>query len=358
MARLFTCGFELGELIGFNGSVNQKYGEMSIVTSPVRSGTYAMRNNAGYVSSLSAYAFFTEELSDLPELYARIAFRHAGLNTSSDHKLALLGFYDGGTNQVTLAVDPVDGRLLLLQGGGGEMGYDGTQLAKGTAALTQDVWYVIEVYVKAASSGQVTVKINNITDISYSGNTAPSGNDQVNQVQIGLSTYGEATQSYCYFDDIAINDTSGSYQNSWPGQGGVLLLVPNADGDETDWAPSEGSVHYSLVDDIPANTTDWVQAKESGSVDLFQIEDLPPDISLIQFVQPLWRAALSEPGFNQLKDLIRVGTVTYEGITQNVTSAVQNYVLGQGSISYTIPGGTDTWGTADVNAVQAGIKIP
>lgn len=73
MARLFTCGFELGELIGFNGSVNQKYGEMSIVTSPVRSGTYAMRNNAGYVSSLSAYAFFTEELSDLPELYARIA---------------------------------------------------------------------------------------------------------------------------------------------------------------------------------------------------------------------------------------------------------------------------------------------
>ncbi len=360
MARRLTTGFELGEIIEHNGSLAENGANFTVVTSPVRTGAYAAKNDAPAASSGLYYAFFSHVLSDNPaELYVRLALRHDGFGTSSTSPIYFLDFLDGSTHQISVGIRPSDHLLVVATNGSGNMGEGGTVLASGSIVLGADRWYVIEVYVKAdPTNGQVIVKVNGITDITYSGNTAPSGNAQIGRVDFGANSTGLGNNgANLYFDDIAVNDTAGSYQNSWIGQGGVYLLKPTADGAQNDWTPTSGTTNWDKVDEIPKNTTDWVQAQSSGSVELYELEDLPAEVKTVDLVEVVYQVALSQAGYNEVQDLIRWGTTNYAGTIQPVTTEHPNYALYKGTVWYTRPDGT-AWGTADVAALQAGYQIP
>ena len=360
MARRFTTGFELGALNEHNGSYAEGSNSYAaaIVTTPVRTGTYAAAFKASVATA--GYTYFSQIFTDHPqELYIRLAIRHNGFVGGATNPQNFLVVLEGATQQLVFGIRPSDQVLMVRTNTTGGMGNaGGSTLATGTAILTLDTWYVIEIYVKIANAGQVAVKVNGVTDISYSGDTAASANEYLDALRFGVhGPTGKA--EYYYFDDIAINDTTGSYQNSWVGTGGVYLLKPSADGATSEWSPSAGTEHWSLVDDVPANTTDWIQAQNADTLDLFELDDLPATIKIVDMVEVVMQAALSEAGYNEVQDVVRHGTVNYTGAAaQAVTSEVQNYVLYKGTAWYVAPGGTVAWGTADVNTLQAGVQIP
>lgn len=361
MARRFTTGFELGEIIEHNGSLSYYLANFSVVTSPVRTGSYAARNDAGQQTSIAdSFAYFSHILSDNPqELYVRLALRHSGYASNLTRRHCFLAFMDSTSYQLSLGIKPSTQVLSLARGGTGVMGYNGTVLAEGTAVLTANTWYVIEVYVKIANTGACIVKINGVTDINFSGDTAETSNEYCNKVLIGANWLGSPDGAILYFDDIAINDTSGTYQNSWIGQGGVYLLKPNGDGAVVQWTRSGGTTNYENVDEIPKNTTDWVQGQNSNTKDLYTLEDLPADVKVVDLVEPVWQAALSQAGWNSIKGVIRPGTTDYaDAAAKEVTSVHPNYVLYKGDVRYVNPDTGLAWTPAQVNGMQAGILIP
>jgi hypothetical protein len=260
-----------------------------------------------------------------------------------------------GTNhQVGLGIEPSSHKIVITRGGSNPLGMGATIVERGTFVLTDNVWYVIEAhFVCHATNGLVEVLVNGNTDCVYNGNTAPNGAN-FDHFQIGATSVN-SVNTFFYFDDIAVNDTSGNVQNSWIGEGGVYLLKPNSD-DTTQWTPSSGTVHYVLVDEVPKNTTDYIHAQNVGAKDIFGFTDLPPEVNIVDYVEIISQAALAQSGFNAYTHVIKLGTTEYTGNTHNVTSVTPNFVLYKDGWALNPQTGTD-WQVSEINNLKAGVKI-
>lgn len=356
MARLFTTGFELGAITEHN-AVSSLIG-FAVSTDYARTGTYCAQAS-------SRLAYFSHTLTDNPnEVYVRLAVRfesgaNNGPNPSGTYQ-AFLALLEAGNCHLSLVIYPDDMRLRLLRGATQNMGYEGGELlGTGSIVLRMATWYVLEVYAKIANSGgAATVKVNSVTDIGYSGDTAASANEYVDIARFGLSYPATATlYHYLRFDDIAINDTTGDFQNTWAGQGGVYYMRPVADTATVEWTQSAGTSHWETVDEIPANTTDYIYAREAGSTDLFEVNNLPAEVTSVDMVQVIYQTALEAAGLNVVRDVVSHAGTVYSGYTQYITSITPNYVYYGGTPYYTQPGGTVAWGTAEVAALQAGVEV-
>lgn len=356
MASRGRCGFEFGEPIEHSGVANTTYG--TVQQSYVRTGDYAWRvGNTG-----DAYVGWT--LTNEPdEVYLRAAVMFRDLTDAyadgtADYQ-AFMDVWGHGASHLSVAVDVNLNRLVLLHGATGALGWSGgAVLDRGDAVFSFGRWYVVELYAKIhATTGTAVVKVNNVTDLNYTGDTDAAGSAIISRVRFGNSRSATINYHYIYLDDIGINDTTGSYQNSWVGQGGVRLLKPNADGAQTDWAPSSGTVHYTMVDDVPddADTT-YISSQTVGHIDLFDIEDLDSTIDAIDLVEPCWQAALATAGFEHIRPVLRHGTANYPGSTASITDVAPSYQLYKGTAWYLNPAGS-AWSTADVNALQVGVEV-
>ena len=359
MARRLTTGFELGEVAENNGVVVQNTGGL-VISTEKRTGNYCWRALNSTPTTLS-FNYFSQVFSDDPdELYMRYAYRCTAGNPTSLPNM-MWALKDGGGNcHLALGINSLDLIPVLYQGGGGVLGQT-APVAIGTATknLQTNRWAILEVQAKIDSAaGTCVVKLNNTTILSFTGDTS-AGTDAIRTLEFGArgATTGEGLDGI-YYDDIAVNDTTGNYENTWPGLGGVFLLKPTAEGATTTWDTSTGTAHYELVDDVPANTTDWIQALDTGEIDLFELEDAPTYVNQINLVEVMYQAAVAESGYNIMTDVLRDGTVNYTDGTSTVVSIAPGYDLYKGTAYYRRPAdGTTAWGTADVNALQAGVQI-
>jgi len=362
MARRFTTGFELGEVLEHNGSYGSNGLVDAVVATPVRTGGYAWRPQ-NLANSVLAYTYCTHTLADDPtELYVRFAFRHTGLEGTVDdsYEAVFAVFDEAGDAHLSLGLAANDFLLRVKTGGTGALGQTGGSVVDtGSAVLTADTWWVIEVYISIANSGgQVTVKVNGATDISYTGDTQVGSTDGIRAFRFGAHGVGNNTGiTKKYLDDIAVNDTSGSQQNSWIGQGGVYLLKPSADGTQNDWTPSAGADNYALVDEVPASATDYISSDTSTDIDLFELEDLPAEIVDVDLIEALFQAALAETGSNSVKHLIRHSGTNYDGDTEAIVTVDPNYALYKSAPVYEVLGSSGAWTPAQVNALESGVEV-
>lgn len=358
MARQFTTGFETGKANEHNGAYAAALGCSGAVDGTLaRTGKYSYKNRANVIG----VTYFSHSLSGtIDEIFIRYAYRYSlgaagGGTTEPMMTWAAVG--SDGISHVAMGHDSVTYSPTIYRGGGGGLGLSGsTPLGTADYTLKSDRWYVIEAQVKVDNTaGTVVIKVNNTTVLSYVGDTAGGATDTIAAIRFGAS--GQTGINYSWLDDIAVNDTMGSYQNTWPGLGGVYMLKPNADGAVTEWTPSTGTAHYALVDETPANTTDWVQAVTAGDTDLFGLENSPTYVNTINLVEVVYEAAVTESGYNTVADVVRQGTVNYPGGTATVVSIAPGYGLFKGTAHYVQPNGSGAWGTVEVDALQAGVEI-
>lgn len=342
MTRLLTCGFEMGTYEEMNGPKG--------LVPPVVSASYKRTGDYGLVLR-SVFCYIGHAFdANKTELYFRTAVMFTGFGVAEDANF--LRFKDDlGDELITLFFNSGTQAIDIKVGA--------TTLAAGGYAIAANRWYVMEGHIVIdASTGVVAVKMDNVTHVGYNGDTLGAGNSGVRSIiYTGSSTV--TINDYIAIDDVAWNDVDGSYQNSWIGLGGVFFLAANGEGTTQEFTPSAGTVHYAMVDDIPANTTDWVQGDTSGQLEQFTVEDTPTYITTVDLVEVVCQAAIVESGSNDLRSVVRQGTVDYSGTPiTTVVSITDSYVIVKGSALYVQPDASGAWSTAAVDAMEAGWEIP
>jgi len=145
------------------------------------------------------------------------------------------------------------------------------QIGSSSSALSTGTWYRIELscLIAAGAADAVELRLDGATVASQSGfslsDTVPG--------EMELGVFQDPGSSLNVFvDDVALNDSTGGDQNTWPGAGNIVLLKPTADSAvAAGWTDDAGS--GTNIFDAVANTPPQGIADTTSSTGLHQIRD-------------------------------------------------------------------------------------
>lgn len=276
-ARLWTSGIELNDALIEFGDTS---GTVSVSTTQVRTGTYALRSNPTTargdadinlgtgIEGADVYARFYLYIASTPSANTPIfeftndsAYTICGLQLKTDRTLQLYVYTDTGTPSTAA-----------------------NHVGSPSTALSTDTWYRIEVACNRTAGGNPTSASARIdgTQFASGSKTVNSGSNGIRRVFFGVDVtgWGQTATADLYFDDIAINDTSGASQTSFPGSGRVAISRPNAVGDNqpdscNDIACSGGGTGgYLQIDETtPDNSTSFIDLDTATSIGDFGMQN-------------------------------------------------------------------------------------
>jgi len=326
MTRIFTEGFESGDTLAMNVAT---YGAG---IAQVRSGSYSLQGAQGNSSTGIT-------ISGVSEVYFRCA--HWTNGTSG----TLLKWRIGATELGSLRFNSTNRCLELYTG-------TATYVAGGTHPIPSNAWFLYEVHIKIdASAGVLEAKIDGVLDSSFNGNTKPGTATTFDNFLLpGTGT------NVCYMDDIAINNTSGSVDNSWCGDGRIIALVPNANGDLSQLMGSDGNTtdNYLLVDEKPSNgDTDYVEGSVVDEKDLYNMS--ATGLASNNIIRRVWVESRSRDTASAGGSIaLAIKTNSTEYLSSNIT-LLGTYTASIKGIDYPLnPNSGVAWTISDVDALQAG----
>ena len=247
MARIWQEGFEDGlPNVDYleQGSSNNYFSGTSLTSFPYN---ITLGDGRNIYSKKSLYLIYTQHFkkildSQFSEVYARAYFYFTGSDASSSGGIFTLESSTGVILAQVTEVALVDKFSIKIR----KAGTLTTVLA--SFDLLTLTWYKIEIYYKSnATTGGYEVKINDISIVRESNiNTETL---YVKNLYFGNPT--NTTHMGFYVDDIAINDTSSGYNNSWCGNGTIVALKPKGAGTTTEWDTSQG---YAVAEATTSTT--------------------------------------------------------------------------------------------------------
>lgn len=348
MARLWSSGFELNSLTA-NVEFTSVTGSPTIQTSIVRSGTYAMRSNP---TGATAFVEYTYGSSNSVAAYVRF-FIYIATATDALDKIFQFGGSSPGIDEVSIRMN--SDRTLELWNDAGV----GSQLGSNSDALNTDQWHMIEVFWDASSGTSTEARLDGVSFASGNATGSAAG---VVFAKFGCVT---TTTADLYFDDIAINDDSGSFQNSWPGEGGIIHLRPNAAGDDEQWV-----FDYDRIDEVtPDDGSTFIAHNILNQTAEFNLDATPTDLAsdaTVNVVQVGTRfhgsASSSNASFVLRIKATSGGTVEESSaITPPNTTWVTNAIAAPRNYHmtlYDLPGSsTDAWTKTTLDTAQIGVRI-
>lgn len=324
MARLLSCGFEL-QSVAANVEIttNGLGGTDGIDTSTFRSGLASLRITLA--ASFSWVNYQWKGTANSGEAFVRVCMNFSSLPGAGTVELFTLSD-NVAVNQALYVRYNATGTLLqLIDNAGAVIG--------SSPAVTTGTWYVVEVRaIGGVGTGTAVARLNGV---QFASSTTATVAD-FNSVYLGVA-FAASTITY-FFDDIAINDTTGTVQNSFPGLGKIIHLQPNAAGDNNAWTVQVGGTagaanNFSRVKEItPNDVIDYNGEVLSGNTDDYNLLDTPSAIAasdtivLVQ-VGVRYRAvvAAAEAAFQLRIKKASGGTVTSStAITPNATAFKTN----------------------------------
>lgn len=354
MARLLTNGFELNSLtnaVDFSGTNLSNGGTLAISTTTKRHGGYALRASNSGVSGLARVHWtFATPAANGP-FYARVYINIASLPTNTP---TILAIWDGTNLRSSIRITPAG--VVQLFNLTTKVGSDGPTLSLNT-------WYCLELKYSNVGSGEYEARVNHTTFASAS----TGGTGTVDRVSIGAVT--NSTGFDFYLDDVALNDDTGSYQNSWPGPGSVIHLRPNGPGDNAMWARSTGANNWANVDEVTPSSSDFNQSRTTGDIDDYALDDSGiGSADTVNVVHVAYYAARNNAGTTGSAGVARLkaasGGTVVEGSAETPSTTTYrandmdtNNSLPYTLTSYTKPGTSDPWTQADLDTAQIGMRI-
>ncbi len=339
VARIFTEGFEIGDLLCFDLLTGEGGG--SIDTAQKRTGSYSMMVNFGTgYTWRSAYAI--KYIDAIDECYIRFGLRR---NTANQYCRPRIYVFSGDTNK--LGVEINSSNYIEAKVGG-------SLVATGTTSVAASTWHLVEIHFKLDStSGQIQVKINNTLDIDYSGDTGSGTFDKVYFGGYGVKKAGGS----CWYDDIGINDTSEGVDDSWCGDGRIIAIKPNANGDQSDLVNEGGDSvdNYQSVDDIPKDDdTTYVESDIADDYDLYNLEACGLSADEYEILRVVVKSRVKGlAASEQIRLMIKTDGTEYEGDTESLGNSYAEYLIEYNENPYSsVP-----WTPTKVDALQIGMKV-
>lgn len=363
MARLTSFGFELNSAT--DAIEMEDVNSAAVDAAIIRSGAVSFRING--LTSTIRKGFLQRLYSSATtvHVFIRTYFRYTTLPTAAN---AIMGLAVGNS----FGGDTVLAWITISNTGVLQLNDEDGSIGSASAALNAGTWYMIEYEVDTSpSAGSHVVKARlDGAEFAAATNRNISRADLL-YYRFGGNFRGEAqTTADWYFDDIAINDSSGSFQNSWPGEGKIIHLLPNADGDTVNFTDNVAGAQYTAVDEVtPDDATTMVYSQTSGNISEANLDSSRPRIGVtdtINVVQVGWRFSANAVAGTQPIQCLRIkaaasGTVeesaniTHSTTTwhTNAVAAPKNYPL----TLYDLPGASTTvWAQSDLETAQIGVR--
>ena len=263
---------------------------------------------------------------------------------------ALFALYEGSTAHLTVVIEST-GKLSIKRGA-----YNGTNLATGNTVLSVGTWYYVEL--KATindTTGSTEVRINGVADSPLTLTNTDTRNGGVSGVCdiFMLGQVASTTGSQASYDDVYVCNTSGATNNDFLGDCRIDTLLPNGDGNYTQFTPSTGVAHYAVVDESTPNTTDYNYSSTSGDRDSYTFPDLTGLVSQTVYGIQINAAALkSDSGSRSLGTMSRLSGTNKDG----AGAALSTSLAYLSEIQETDPASV-AWTEANVNAAEFGVKV-
>lgn len=379
MARVFSSGFELQSLDN-NFKEFVRCGTVSGVNSPGAISTSIKRSGAAALRINGSVPTFNDGIGVAQDT-------HAG---SSNKKMWLRAYvlFEAFPSVNTAVMAIVDNtniqNTLLTVSPTGVLQYwaniDPTSIGftPTTSALNLHQWYRCEIFLDTTTgtSWSGEFRLDGTTICTFSGVNGGAFPCTIAQlIAFPYPTNTSDTGIDQYYDDVAANDANGTAQNSWPGEGKIVHLYPNAAGDNNAWNKSGGGAgdtnNFQNVDEItPDDVTTYVKRTTSGT----PIDDYNCDSSAsagigvndtIKVIQVGARVgansgtATSRDAKLRIKGqsggTVQVGTTVFWNSINWIThslGAPASYTL----TSYTNPQGSVAWTPASIDTMQIGMQ--
>jgi len=272
VARLIQNGAELGSATA-GVECDAVSGTVTAQTVVVRSGTYAYKFAPS--ASLAWGENYFAAADGTGPFYARGYFCFTTFPAANEPLLFFLDSTD--TNRPRITFESSTNQFFLQQSGG-------TKLGSNSATLTLNHWYRLELKLDATTN-PATIEARYVdcgtsgTDPGGAGTVIASGNDNAgvhtaSRLRFGLTTNNNS--GVLYADDLAVNSSSGSAQNSWCGSGRIIHLHPAAQGDANGFLVNIGGTagaanNYTRVNEIPPDdATSYNASAVLNAEDLFR----------------------------------------------------------------------------------------
>lgn len=352
MARIFTSGFELNSLTAGVEFDAATVAGVSIQNTTKRTGGYALKWLAG-----SGQAYVVRNIPTMGSgrtYYARTYFMYHTLTAGISEPF--MWFESGAWPAEGLMVAiTTAGKLQLLSFN------DGRQFGSDSAALSADTWYCVEISY-TYTTGAVALRINGSSITSGTLNTSLG----MLRMDIG-GVWGNSAGEY-YFDDVALNDDQGSYQNSWPGLGKVLQLRPSATGESAQWARggTDSGANWSQCNNIPPNDhTSYISVSTVNYLDMYNVDSpglaAGSTINVVEVGGRFARSASVSPGikFRLVKAASGTESLSAEITPDNTQPTYKSNALASPwtspIITYLDPDGS-AWTPTTIDSMQIGVK--
>lgn len=184
-----------------------------------------------------------------------------------------------------------------------------TLIGQSAGGLVQaGIYTYIEVKaVISTTVGSVEIRVDGAVVFTLANaNTSASGSAFVDGFQ--LMSFGGA--GAWQHDDVYICDNLGGVNDDYLGAIRIYALLPDADSAPLQWTPSSGVTHFDLVDEVPPNTSDFVESNTIGQQDqyLYPIGAITPPVTVFGAQHSLY-AGLDAAGARSIGSCVG-GTVT------------------------------------------------
>lgn len=357
MANRFCDGF--GRYGGteahmLNGASNQAWAQadsdFSLSNANPRTGTWHLRMVDGTAPARMRRVYG----EPLTELFFGIAIYCHDLpeNESS-------GTTSGGIGGVEIAsfrdvANNVQCRVLLGTDGGLEVRRGTTVLGRSLPVIGAGAYQHIEIYAKASDTvGAIEIRVDEVTKLNLTGiDTVSSANIEFSQVAFGHELRGGGDPTHptidwadCYGNDTVDDDSACS---TWIGDCKSGTLMVNADTAQADFTKSTGTVGYSLLNETPANDSDYIETTSSTAESDFEFENGPASLSEVLTVRPFIRAYKDDAGTCTVAPNVKSNAVKGTVSSQPITTAAAYY-------DSNVPVDPDTgvpWTPSGLNAAQ------
>jgi len=334
MTRIWTDGFEIQDLngycVGFDGSINTTFKRSGAASAKVQ--------NSGPTSNGTIAFSFTP----VSEFYLRF-----GVYIVTTDLWPFIIWRSGATEK---------GKIYFT-GCNVISAYSnatGTVVDTGDTPLFESVWYLIEVHVKMdATTGKIEAKLDgkSTLEVDFTGNTGAGTIDTI-EFFIGYGGLGDICTAY--FDDIALNDTAGGVDDSWPGEGKIIIMMPNDDSTPLELTPSAASDHHLLVDEVPTDgDTTYVEGSVVDEEDMYK---LTPSGLVDVDINRVWTEARSRKlsaSDGQVALITKAaGGAEVSGGDEELLTTYSLKVLGAEELEN--PVDSNPWEVADVDLIEIG----
>jgi len=264
----------------------------------------------------------------------------------------IMAIRTGSTDHVGLWLT-TEGYLKLATGAGSS---DGPWTSAAHDPLLVDTWYGLELGIYVDDQAGTTKVLLDGLSVSDLENTSVDTNGHASSFLPDSIVLSNASADFDdYVSSVGTSAPGASdYRSDLAGNPRIATLWPILSGNYTAWTPSAAVDHYTLIDDIHADTTATQLSTSTGNArESWRIQALPTDLSSIACVDATLQCR-NETSNEQIRWFWRIGGTDYSGAASTMEAAgawafkSQRYA--------TSPATSSAWTAAELEAAEMGAQ--